>query len=238
MSTEVITTAEYQAVALKAAADKINTTIDLIASHEEAFEESTLEPRLIIGLEIAKAQETFGMSPTERASAGGDAKAALSRRDKAETEYANPLGFAAWIGQNIPRLNRTTAYKYATAFRSLGISTADATPIEIRERVKSMRHHSGKNNLPAPSLTTLYKAGKPSSKEPLKITAPDAARADKSTSQIRLETARVDWTIWRERGEKLVHNGVLENLDKKGLEELKEFQGWLRDRLNARLTGL
>ena len=234
MSTEVITTAEYQAVALKAAADKINTTIDLIASHEEAFEESTLEPRLIIGLEIAKAQETFGISKAEAGAIGGS----MPRRGMLSTDAPNSIGFAAWIGQNIPRLPRSTAQKYATAFRALGISTADATPIEIRERVKSMRHHSGKNNLRAPSLTTLYKAGKPSTKEPLKITAPDAARGDKSTSQIRLETARVDWTLWRERGEKLVHNGVLEHLDKKGLEELKEFQGWLRDRLNARLKGL
>jgi hypothetical protein len=32
--------------------------------------------------------------------------------------------------------------------------------------------------------------------------------------------------------------GSLDHLDQKGLEEMKEFQGWLRDRINARLKSL
>lgn len=78
------------------------------------------------------------------------------------------------------------------------------------------------------------------------ITAPDKAPAEKqkpappagpgkSQAQARLEDAREHWATWREQGEKLVRGGHLDHLDQPGLEKMKEFQGWLRDRINARL---
>ena len=50
MTTEIITDQQYASAALKSAAEAINQTLDLIVSHEDAFEESTLEPRLLIGV--------------------------------------------------------------------------------------------------------------------------------------------------------------------------------------------
>jgi hypothetical protein len=88
-----------------------------------------------------------------------------------------------------------------------------------------------------PSLATLYKAAKPPKQEPAGFIEP-GTEGGKSIAQARLEDAREYFFIWREQGEKLIHNGELDWLDKKGLEELKEFQGWLRDRLNARLRTL
>jgi hypothetical protein len=60
----------------------------------------------------------------------------------------------------------------------------------------------------------------------------------KSQKQAQLEDAREYWATWRANGERLVRIGSLDNLDKAGLLEMKEFQGWLRDRINARLSTL
>jgi len=67
---------------------------------------------------------------------------------------------------------------------------------------------------------------------------PTQPRIPKSAQQDALETARELWFLWREQGAKYVTQGVLDALDKKGLEEMKEFQGWLRDRINARLNNI
>lgn len=231
-NTEIITDTQYLAVALDAAAETINEHIDLITQHEDSFQEATLEPRLLIGLEIVKAQEAFGMSFTEAGKLGGEAKASLSHRDKVETPASNPLGFSAWIGKNIPRLNRATAYKYATAFRSLGISSHDASAAKIRARIKDLRHHAGKNDLPMPTLNLLYKQGKPTKAEADQI--PRLPNPTDDPNQ-RLRDAREFWFTWRESAEKHIGSGSLDDLDKKGIEELREFNLWLRDRINARL---
>jgi len=88
--TEVVTEAEFTLADLNATAERINEAIERIKGHEDAFEEATLEHRLVIGLEIARAQSAFGISTQERAKLGGDSKAALSRRDKAESQAQNP----------------------------------------------------------------------------------------------------------------------------------------------------
>jgi hypothetical protein len=75
-------------------------------------------------------------------------------------------------------------------------------------------------------------------KEPKAAKDPAPVLPPKSEAQRRLEDSREWWGTWREQGEKLVRMGSLDHLDKKGLEEMKEFQGWLRDRLNARLKNL
>jgi hypothetical protein len=75
-------------------------------------------------------------------------------------------------------------------------------------------------------------------KEPKAAKDPGPVLPPKSEAQRRLEDAREWWGTWREQGEKLIRMGSLDHLDQKGLEEMKEFQGWLRDRINARLKTL
>lgn len=75
-------------------------------------------------------------------------------------------------------------------------------------------------------------------KEPKEPKTPAQPAIRKSREQAMLEDAREFFYTWRERAAALVKNGYLDALDKKGLEEMKEFQGWLRDRINARLSNL
>ena len=75
-------------------------------------------------------------------------------------------------------------------------------------------------------------------KEPKAAKDPGPVLPPKSEAQRRLEDSREWWGTWREQGEKLIRMGSLDHLDQKGLEEMKEFQGWLRDRINARLKSL
>lgn len=231
---EVVTAAEVTQADLRASAERINKAIDLIKGHEDAFEESTLEHRLCIGLEIAKAQQVFGLNTHDRAKLGGDSKAALSRRDKAEEKPAvlscNPIGFSNWLTKEIPDLKRPTAIKYATAFQSLGLTAEDATPARIKSKLKDLRHQAGKANLPMPTLAMLYKQGKPArTDQTLNIEAP------KDSKQLRLQDARESVALWKEQFEKMVRAGVLDDLDKPGLEDLKEFIATARDRVTKRL---
>lgn len=227
-STEIITAAQAAEAELRTHANRINETIDLIANHESAFEEATLEPRLLIGLEIAKAQEAFGIAADQRKGIGGRPAHTVSQRDKVSP---NPLGFAAWITKEIPRLKRPTAIKYATAFRSLGLSTAEASPAKIRERIKRMRHEAGKAGQAMPTLGALYKLGKPKGEESANTLPPDSKK-------LRLEDAREAFHVWKSSGEKLVAGGQLDDLDRAGLEGLKEFLAWMRDRASARLKSI
>ncbi len=227
---EVIPAGEAATIDLTAAARAINDAIDTVTSYEDSFEEGTLEHRLLIGLEITKAKEVFGMTFIERASLGGEAKAAMSRRDIAHDPAAAGLGLMGWLKREIPRLKRPTAEKYATAFRSLELEAATATPAQIRERVKKLRHEAGKAKAPMPTIGILYRAGKPTG--PLQIQAP----YERPT--LRLEDAREHWFLWREAATKAVDRGILDDLDAAGMEEMKTFNLWLRDRINARLKTL
>lgn len=219
----VVTKAEAAALDLRSHSAAINETLDLIVKFEDSFEESTLEPRLLIGLEIARAQAKFGMTKADAGAIGGS----KSQCDLLVDPAAASLGFTGWLARETPRLKRPTAIKYATAFASLGLTVAEATPARIRARVKDIRHHCGENGLPMPSLHSLYKAGKP---KPLALT-----EEEETEDPTRLGDARVAWTLWREKAEGLVNSGVLDDLDKPGLEALKEFNLWFRDRLTARL---
>ena len=71
-------------------------------------------------------------------------------------------------------------------------------------------------------------------KEPAKPAAPPTGPR-KSKEQLLLEDAREAFALWRERFELLLRQGVLDDIDKPGLLELKEFLGGARDRVNARL---
>jgi hypothetical protein len=223
---EVLTKAQAAALDLRAHSTTINETLDLIVKFEDSFEESTLEPRLLIGLEIAKAQEKFGMTKAEAGAVGGS----KSQCDMLSDPAAASVGFSGWLAREIPRLKRPTAIKYAHAFASLGIPAASATPAQIRAKIKDIRHHCGKNKLPMPSLHSLYKAGKP---KPLELT-----NSEEPEDPTRLGDAREAWFLWREKAEKLVNRGVLDDLDKPGLEALREFNLWMRDRITVRLKTL
>ena len=230
---EIVPPSEAAAVDLSAAAQIINATIDGITGHEEAFEEATLEPRLTIGLEILRAQEVFGMTTPNPAGTNQHSKEVVSRRDTTSPARPNFLGFSNWIAREIPRLKRPTAIKYATAFKSLDLDPASATPQQIRERVKKLRHDAGKQSLPMPTLGSLYRAGKPpKDKTPLAISCPGFEPNQ------RLRDAREHWHTFEQKGRQLVTLGCMDDLDKPGLESLKEFNLWLRDRINARLKDI
>lgn len=229
--TEIVSASEMSAADLRAIAEEIEDKIDIIAKHEQSFEEGTLEFRLDIGHHIAKAMEVFTLSNDERASLGGGAKAALSTVDKAQSDPI-PAGFNAWLTASIPRLKRPTAYRYAAAFRSLGLTTEDATPARIRTRIKDLRHVAGKSGLPMPTLTLLAKQA-PKLPKPEDNTLTIVAPQD--PAQLRLEDAREGFHLWKERFEIMVRAGQLDDLDRAGVEDLKEFIAGVRDRINARL---
>jgi hypothetical protein len=232
--TEIITDQEYANAQLREHAENINDAIDRVVQHEEAFKESTLEPCLLIGREIAQAQTLFGLNNHDKMAVAREGKALLSRPVTTEVAAPNSIGFAAWLAREIPRLNRATAIKYATCFKALELP-AEAPPAKIVAKIKDLRHAAGRDGEPMPSLASLYKQGRPASKEPLRITSPADDLPDKTRELLQLEDAREAWTLWREDGEKFVNSGKLDHLDKTGLAELKEFHLWLRDRLNARL---
>lgn len=57
----------------------------------------------------------------------------------------------------------------------------------------------------------------------------------KSTAQAKLEEAREFFHCWRADFEKMVRIGCLDDLDKEGLLQLKEFAATVRERVTARL---
>lgn len=232
---EIVTAAEVTQADLRASAERINNTIELIKGHQDAFEDATLEHRLCIGLEIAKAQQAFGMTVQEAGKLGGRPKEeTLSTVDKVSQKpavlTANPLGFSNWIKKETPDLPRPTAIRYAAGFRALGMAQEEATPAKIKAKLKDLIHHSDKASLPRPTLASLVKqAPKLPKPEKLTIIVP------KSSKQLKLEDARETYHGWMETWDKALKSGHLENLDKKGLLQLQEFTATVRDRIKARL---
>lgn len=234
MSTEVITAAQAHESELRAHAERINQTIDLIVSHEDAFKEATLEPSLLIGQEIAKAQAVFGLTVQEAGKLGGrPSTETVSRRDKVSQATPNPLGFSHWLAREIPRLKRPTAIKYATAFQGLGLPVESATPAQIRARIKDLRHQAGKAGEPMPTLASLYAKARPSKEE--RRAALIEMKTPAEDPEMMLRDAREFFHVWIEKGESLVSRGYLDALDQPGLQKIREFNLWLRDRLKARI---
>jgi hypothetical protein len=64
---------------------------------------------------------------------------------------------------------------------------------------------------------------------------PEKPRIEKSEKQDRLEDAREYIFEWKEAWEKFVKRGHLDDLTPRDLEDLKEFQLSVRDRINARI---
>jgi hypothetical protein len=231
---EIVTAAEVTKADLRAAAERINKSIDLIKGHQDAFEDATLEHRLCIGLEIAVAQQAFGMTRAEAGQLGGRPAETLPTVgtviEKPPAATSNPLGFSNWIKKETPELARQTAQRYATAFRALGIPHAEATPQRIKAKIKDLYNHADKNGLPRPSLAALVKqAPKLPKPEALTVLVP------KTSKQLKLEDAREFFAKWKEDFDEALTKGHLDHLDKKGLLDLQEFTATVRDRIKARL---
>ena len=217
---QIVTPAEALAADLTPIAEAINGTIELITKHETSFQESTLEPRILIGREIARAKEIFGLSPQLRT-----LPATLSRRDNVSEPSPNLLGFSTWLRRETPLLKRTTALKYAKAFETLGLKPS-CKATAITEKLKTLRHKAGKETV---TLASILKGADPEDKKTMTIIAPP------DTKQLRLEDAREAFHLWMEKFESLLSAGVLDDLDKAGIKELDTFTLGVRDRLRARL---
>lgn len=226
---EVITEAEANRADLRRSAERIASAIEIIKGHESAFEESTLEHRLIIGREIATAQQLFGLSVSEKMEVAREGKALLSRRDNSPAPAPNFLGFSSWLTTEIPDLKRTTAIKYATAFRGTGIRLGEATDAKIRSKIKDLRHQASKAGLPMPSLGMLYKQGKPS-KEKIQYLPP----APPSLEDLAGE-ARVRFHEWMGEWDLMVKVGHLEPLGKADLAPIEQFLTTCRDQIRNRI---
>jgi hypothetical protein len=229
ITAEIVTSSEVATAQLTGIAADIEKTIDLVTSHEDAFEEATLEHRLQIGLNIAKAQELFTLTHSEAGALKGTASKSLSTVDKLP-ENTPTSGFSGWLTKTIPRLKRGTALRYANAFRALGLPIT-AKPVDIRETLKTLRHKADTASLPRPTLAALVKASpkQPDQQEDAIILAPGDTKA------LRLGDAREAVQLWKDAWEKIVTTGQLDDLHKPDLEALKEFLLGCNDRLKARL---
>lgn len=152
-NTEVITAAEATTAELQSRAETINERVAIIANHETVFEDSTLEHRLIIGLELAHAKAAFGMSKADAGALGGS----MSPGDM----LPNSLGFSNWLAREVPDFKRAKADLYINAFNALGVPLREATESIIREKIKTLNHHADKDDAPRPTLKSLYRIGKP-----------------------------------------------------------------------------
>jgi hypothetical protein len=222
---EIVTSSEVATAQLTGIAADIEKTIDLVTSHEDAFEEATLEHRLQIGLNIAKAQELFTASIPNPTGKNQHSSEVVSTVDTTPT-----TGFSGWLTKTIPRLKRGTAIRYANAFRALGLPTTAKT-VDIRETLKTLRHKADKASLPRPTLAALVKASpkQQDQQEDAIILAPGDTKA------LRLGDAREAVQLWKDAWEKIVTTGQLDDLHKPDLEALKEFLLGCNDRLKARL---
>jgi hypothetical protein len=229
---EIVTASQVDAAELTGLAEAISRSREIIQKHEQACHETTLEHYLDAGQQLARAQEIFTLSHSAAGALKGKGKESLSTVDKlpeTSPEILAIRGFSAWLADALPDLKRPTAIRYATAYRSLGLPLT-AKPAEIRAKLKTLRHQAGKDNLPMPTLAALVKAApKPPKPEALTVLVP------KSSKQLKLEDARETFGLWMQAFDKALKQGHLDNLDRKGLEQLKDFTATVRDRINARL---
>jgi hypothetical protein len=226
ITAEVVTSADATAADLRAIADRINDKISIITGHEAAFEDATLEHRLLIGLELSHAKAAFGLTKAQAGAIGGS----KSTVDMLPDPASQSLGFTVWLAREVPDFKRGKADYYINAFQSLGLSRHEATPKVIREKIKALNHQADKAGERRPTLKSLYKIGKPAKPEGTLLIEPP-----KDSAQLRLEDARESFHLWREKFESLLAGGVLDDLDRPGLLTMKEFLAGARDRVNARL---
>lgn len=226
MKTEIITAAEAAAAELRQHAETINDSINLIVQHEEAFKESTLEPCLLIGREITKAQELFGIFDHSQRNIEGRNQHTGEAKSRPVTR-PDSLGFAAWLGREIPRLKKPTAYKYATCFKALGLPV-DAPDSKITAKIKDLRHVASRDSEPMPSLNTLYKAGLPPKDDAPRIT-------HKPDPEDLAGEGRVQLHDWMGTWDTIVRLGYLEPLSASDLQPVMDFLTTCRDLVRLRI---
>ena len=229
---EIVTAAQVDAAELLGLAEAISRSREIIYQHESTCHETTLEHYLEAGQMLARAQEIFTLSTSDKMATAREGKALLStvdNRDQTSPEILAIRGFSAWLASALPGLKRPTAIRYATAYRSLDLPLT-AKPAEIRAVLKTLRHEAGKANQPMPTLAALVKAApKPPPPENLTVIV------SKPSKQLRLEDAREIFHGWMATFDKALKQGHLDHLDRKGLEQLNDFTATVRDRIKARL---
>lgn len=225
---EIVTAAQVDTAELAGLAQAITRSREIIRKHEAACHETTLEHYLDAGQMLARAQEIFTLSPQERTS-----PATLSRRDNVQEiplEIAAIRGFSAWLAAELPKLKRSTAIKYATAYRSLDLPLT-AQPAEIRSALKTLRHEAGKAGAPMPTLATLVKTAPKQPK--LQITLPPIDV--EQPQQLRIGDAREFVYTWIQTWDKGIKAGRIENLPAAELPDLERFLTEARDHIRTRI---
>ena len=279
-TTRMDSQAQLAPISLASIAATANEAIEIISRHEAAFEHATLNHRLIIGQQMAIAQDAFGLSIEDKLSEARQMASAIRSGLAAEAaELERTGGFGGWLALNCPKLPRQTAQKYATAYRGLGLPL-DASKDEIFLRVDDIRNGRA-DGLPdrtaelaaakaaaiaaaaeseptrpgtsayttaittqqkaagmaAPlTLADLVRAGKPTREQEMKTLREGSKKAPCFDPEIRRQDAREFFGIhFEEACKRSIDRGLLDALDKPGLERLKNFNLWLRDRINNRL---
>lgn len=101
--------------ALAAIVTALNAQHEIAKSKFEAFESDILINRLCTGLHCLKAHALFNIADPSKRNPKGNNQAS-SRRD-----LAAATGFEGWLAEAAPWLKKSTAYKYMTAVKGLGL---------------------------------------------------------------------------------------------------------------------
>ncbi len=222
VSVEVVT--DPSLLDLDAIAEVLGEQINTIKGHEDAHMEATLEHRLLIGLQVCRAQHAFTAALPNATGKNQHSKEVVSPGDT-----TSPTGFNAWLKKAAPDLKRPTAYLYANAVRGLGLDYT-ARPDDVSDYLTDRRRVARSNELPAPTLKAL-------AKEAPKLPAPPEPeiQTPKDSAQLRLEDAREASALMQDAWEKFVSRGQLDDLDLPGVKALHEFLLLARDQVNKRL---
>lgn len=225
--------ADNRAMDLAAIQQGIADEQEKIDLHMSAAKEAMLPHALRIGLLCLQAQELLALSPTERARAGGKAKAALSDADKAGSEAlsvadkassdAPPGSFKAWFQAEVKGVSRSNAYSYLRAVKGLGLDHT-ASPKDIDKALSKARKEAGQKKL---SIAKLAHLGGP-------LEGSDDGGGDQNTSADKAGEARVFVAAWKARWDLGVKAGNIEDLEADDLKDLEDFLRHTLDHVKRR----
>jgi len=202
--------------------------------------QQALPLKLKQGLFCLKAQALFALTPTERASLGGKAKAALSDSDQAGADSLlsdsdnssdepsdTPASFSDWIA--CQPVAKATAYDLMHAVEGLGLDhQADEKALAKAYDTARKAAEAKGETLSIAKLKHLALANKqPAEQEPEETPDP-AARA----AEARAQAVHFIGT-W----DRSVKAGNLEHADTDTLKQLHEFLTTARDHVGKRLKG-
>lgn len=230
---EIVPDTGHEETALAVCAASINSSIDEIVEHEQNFELATLEPRVRMGRELARAQGIFGMTSAEGGRLGGRPK--IPRDRGHEVTRLTGEGFSGWAAREVPRLNLRSAYRYIGAWRALGLPD-DASDAALRKRIAkfSAGYEMEGKRISVRALSTAWTYERKRAEAGIPVS--EKIRRPHSSPELKLGDARESWRTWIEQAENLVKSGVLDDLDEDGWEEIMEHLAWLGERVSARLN--